>query len=134
MAIEDRDLQAGTRLVGRYKGQEHALEVVQTDEGLRYRLADGREFRSPSSAGKAVMEGVACNGWRFWSVDGTEPKKRERTVKAAKATKRAGGRAGAKKAKSKSRAKQSDAYGCGACGEAFPTMKAATTHALTHTA
>ena len=40
MAIEDRDLQPGTCLVARYKGQEHALEVVQTDEGLRYRLAD----------------------------------------------------------------------------------------------
>lgn len=41
--------------------------------GLRYRLEDGREFRSLSSAGSAVMGGIACNGWRFWSVaDGGE--------------------------------------------------------------
>ena len=38
------------------------------EEGLRYRLEDGREFKSPSSAGSAVMGGVACNGWRFWSL------------------------------------------------------------------
>ncbi|MGD0205280.1 MAG: hypothetical protein ABSB57_02400, partial [Dehalococcoidia bacterium] len=38
--------------------------------GLRYRLEDGREFKSLSSAGSAVMGGVACNGWRFWSVAG----------------------------------------------------------------
>ena len=39
----------------------------------RYRLTDGREFASPSAAGKAVMGGTACNGWRFWSVAGAEP-------------------------------------------------------------
>jgi hypothetical protein len=32
------------------------------------------------------------------------------------------------------RAKKSDPYGCGACGESFPTMNAATQHAMTHTA
>ena len=66
--IENRNLEAGTRLVARYKGQTHSAEVVQTEEGLRYRLEDGRDFKSPSSAGSAVMGGVACNGWRFWSL------------------------------------------------------------------
>ncbi len=42
--------------------------MVETPEGARYRLADGREFTSPSAAGSAVMGGVSCNGWRFWSV------------------------------------------------------------------
>ena len=71
MPIENRDLAAGTRLVARYKKQEHTATVVEGEEGgLRYRLEDGREFKSPSAAGSAVMGDVACNGWRFWSVAG----------------------------------------------------------------
>jgi hypothetical protein len=73
MALENRNLEAGTRLVARYKGQTYSAEVVQTEEGLRYRLEDGRDFKSPSSAGSAVMGGTACNGWRFWSLEGQEP-------------------------------------------------------------
>ena len=67
--IENRKLKPGTRLVARHKGKDHRCEVVAGEEGrVRYRLADGREFSSPSSAGSAVMGGVACNGWRFWSL------------------------------------------------------------------
>jgi len=73
MSIEDRGLEPGTKLVGRYKGQEHTAEVVETKEGIRYRLEDGREFKSPSAAGSAVMGGKACNGWRFWSLAEGEP-------------------------------------------------------------
>ncbi len=79
MAIDggQRDkLGVGTRLVARYKGVEHVAEVVTDEAGkTRYRLADGRTFKSPSAAGSAVMGGVACNGWRFWSLRGeaTEP-------------------------------------------------------------
>ncbi len=69
MPIENRRLEPGTKLVAKYKGEEHTAEVIAAKEGaVRYRLADGREFRSPSAAGKAVMGGVACNGWRFWSL------------------------------------------------------------------
>ncbi len=137
--IEDRDLKAGTVLVARYKKQDRTCEVAQTEDGLlRYRLDDGTEHRSPSSAGKAAMGGVACNGWRFWSVQGSEPARRERTPKAVKtkAAKKASGKKGAaKKPKGKAvrAASRSDSYGCGACGETFPTMKAATKHAMTHT-
>jgi hypothetical protein len=56
--------------------------------GLRYRLEDGREFKSPSAAGSAVMGGVACNGWRFWSLagEGKAPApKKERKAAAPKA-------------------------------------------------
>jgi hypothetical protein len=71
MSIENRKLKPGTKLVAKYKGREHRAKVVAGKEGrVRYRLADGREFRSPSSAGSAVMGGVACNGWRWWSVAG----------------------------------------------------------------
>ena len=47
-------LAVGTRLVARYKGAEHTAEVVNGEEGkTRYRLANGREFKSPSAAGSA---------------------------------------------------------------------------------
>jgi hypothetical protein len=88
MAIDDRNLAPGTKLVARYKGKEHTAEVVETEAGLRYRVADGREFKSPSSAGSAVMGGSACNGWRFWSVAGNEPEAKPK--KAARKAKKNG--------------------------------------------
>ncbi len=81
MTIEDRNLVPGTKLVARYKGKEYAAEVVKTEEGVRYRLEDGREFKSPSSAGSAVMGGSACNGWRFWSLAGSEEAKQKMVAK-----------------------------------------------------
>ena len=87
MPLENRNLEAGTRLAARYKGTTHTCEVVQTEEGLRYRLEDGREFKSPSSAASAVMGGMAANGWRFWSLadalaeKSAAPKKERQTKK-----------------------------------------------------
>jgi hypothetical protein len=151
MTIENRELAAGTRLVARYKKQDRTCEVVETADGLRYRLDDGTEHKSPSSAGKAAMDGVACNGWRFWSVEGTEAPKREPRAKADKppkakkepaakkpktrAAKKSGKAKGAKSKKSKAMrtAATGDSFGCGACGESFPTQKRAVAHALTHT-
>jgi hypothetical protein len=147
MPIANRELAAGTRLVARYKKQDRTCEVVESADGQRYRLDDRTEHRSPSSAGKAVTGG-ACNGWVFWSVEGTEKPKREPKAKVEKAKKEP---AAKKPAKTKSAAKKgaktksakkgkasraaSDAsYGCGVCSETFPTLKKATAHALTHTA
>ncbi len=75
MPITDRNLKPGTRLTAKYKKKVYAAEVIGGKDGqVRFRLADGREFASPSAAGKAVMGGVACNGWRFWSlVNGDGP-------------------------------------------------------------
>jgi hypothetical protein len=71
MAIENRDLAAGTKLVARYRGAEHSVLVVgDTETGLGFELDNGTIYKSLSSAGKAVMNGVACNGWRFWSRAG----------------------------------------------------------------
>src|SRR4051812_24905513 len=67
MALTDRNLTPGTQLVAKYKGETHTAAVVQTDDGLRYQLSDGRQFKSPSSAGTAVT-GKSCNGWAFWSL------------------------------------------------------------------
>ncbi len=152
MALENRNLEPGTVLSARYKKKERTCEVVQTDDGLRYKLDDGTEHKSPSSAGKAAMGGVACNGWRFWSIQGTEPTPRaseprgekptkERTPAKAKAkpsakSKSAKKAKAAKKPKAKAmRAKATDvaSYGCGACGATFGSQKAAVNHALTHT-
>jgi hypothetical protein len=81
--IENRELAVGARLVARYRKQDRTCEVVETSDGQCYRLDDGTEHKSPSSAGKAVTGG-ACNGWVFWSVEGTEKPKREPKAKASK--------------------------------------------------
>ncbi len=73
MSLTREQVTVGTRLRGRYKKEEFTATVVETPQGQRYRLADGREFRSPSGAARAVMGGIACNGWRFWSLAADEP-------------------------------------------------------------
>jgi hypothetical protein len=142
MPIDNRELAAGTGLVARYKKQDRTCEVVETADGLRYRLDDGTEHRSPSSAGKAVTGG-SCNGWVFWSVEGTEKPKLEPKAKAdkpAKAKKEPAAKKPAKASAKKSgkgksaRMATAESYGCGVCPETFPTMKKATAHAMTHTA
>ena len=79
MAIEDRNLKLGTRLVANYRKQAHAcmVEGAEEDEGILFVLEDGRKFKSASSAASAVMGGKAVNGWRFWSVQGAKPKTKE---------------------------------------------------------
>ena len=85
MALENRTLPVGTRLVARYKGYSYHCVVTSRDEdkvGFTLDCPDhpdlhGKEFKSPSSAGSAVMGGVACNGWRFWSLEGQEPTRKE---------------------------------------------------------
>ncbi len=65
---------AGTKLAGRYKGQQHSVLVVgDAETGFGYELDNGTIYKSLSAAGSAVMNGVSCNGWRFWSVEGEEP-------------------------------------------------------------
>lgn len=91
MTIEDRNLKAGTKLVATYKKQEHTCTVKSTKDGLRFVLEDSMEYKSPSSAGSAVMGGSACNGWRFWT-----PTSEAKKVAATKAESK---RAAKKKAK-----------------------------------
>jgi len=120
MPLENRNLEAGTRLAAKHKGTTYTCEVVQTEEGLRYRLEDGREFKSPSPAGSAVMNGMACNGWRFWSLA-------DEVTEKAKAAKKE------PKAKKNGSTKQ-EAVACGECGETFATSAEATEHlAAAHT-
>ncbi len=69
MPIENRNLIPGTRLVGRYHKQPYSCEVVEGEAGkIRFKLEDGREFKSPSAAGMAIT-GHACDGWVFWGLE-----------------------------------------------------------------
>jgi hypothetical protein len=141
--IEDRNLKPGTVLVARYKKQDHRCEVVAGEDGkVVFRIKGGKEFTSPSAAGSAVMGGTACNGWRFWSVEGSEPMKPTRTPKAAKkatAKPKAKGKAKATPKPKKSRkvaggnngeppAPVEKPVNCGACGREFPTSREAADH------
>jgi len=128
MALENRNLEVGTRLVARYKKQEHTATVVEGEGGgLRYRLEDGREFKSPSAAGSAVMGGVACNGWRFWSLAGegkaATPKKERKASApkpATKAAKRAPKAQGFQRlANGEGAAEGTAKFFCDTCMEAF---------------
>jgi hypothetical protein len=77
MPITNRDLPAGTVLTATYKKQPHRARVLIDDAGKPgYELDGATIFKSLSAAGSAVMGGVACNGWRFWSVEGEEPEHR----------------------------------------------------------
>jgi hypothetical protein len=91
--IEDRILQVGTRLVANYKKQTYVctVESAEEGEGIVFALQDGKKFKSPSVAASAVMGGQAANGWRFWSVEGAEPRpasaKTEPKIRAARGKK-----------------------------------------------
>jgi hypothetical protein len=89
MVIENRNLPVGTRLVASYKKQAFVCTVEAGEEegALAFVLEDGQRFKSPSAAGSKVMGGGAVNGWRFWSVEGTEPARTEKAEKPAKAPK-----------------------------------------------
>ncbi len=100
MAITNRDLPAGSRLVANYKKQAYVCEVVKDGEGNLVFKVDGKEFKSPSAAASHVMGGLAANGWRFWSRQGEAttanvagdsaetPAKAERKAKAPRKTRK----------------------------------------------
>src|SRR6266542_207367 len=78
MAIQDRNLNVGTKLYARYKGQTYRAEVVLNpnatgDRPIAYKVEGNDElFKSLFATGTATTE-KACNGWAFWSVgDGAE--------------------------------------------------------------
>jgi hypothetical protein len=80
MSIEDRKLAVGTKLVARYKGHQYGCVVTALEGdkvGYKMECPDhpdlhGREFKSPSSAGSAVMGGSACME-AFEAPEGVEP-------------------------------------------------------------
>jgi hypothetical protein len=97
MAITNRDLPIGTRLVADYKKTRFfcTVEAGEEEGGTVFVLEDGKRFKSPSAAGSAVMGGTACNGWRFWTVEGEE-EPAPKTAKPAAPKKPAGAKGGRK--------------------------------------
>ena len=142
MSIEDRNMKPGTVLVARYKKRDHRCEVVKGAEGKVAFRVGGKEFTSPSAAGSAVMDGTACNGWRFWTVEGTEKparaatKPKTATTKAKAASKpKAKAKGGAKAKRTRKAAKPSEngaaparPVACGDCGQEFPDAREAADH------
>lgn len=78
MAIENRDLEPGTRLIATYKKQRVGAVTVEdgvklTEVGQGFGVFDlDTVYRSLSAAGSALT-GSACNGWRFWSLEADAP-------------------------------------------------------------
>ena len=142
MSIEDRNLKPGTVLVARYKKEDYRCTVVEDEDGRTiYRVHGGKDHKSPSAAGSAVMGGVACNGWRFWSVEGTEtpakPKTKAKAKPRAKAAAKSKPKAKAKtngkakpeaKANGKPDAKAAEPVACGQCKQKFPNSREAAEH------
>jgi hypothetical protein len=68
MSIKDRNLKVGTKLIGKYHKEPFICQVIAGEgDKIRYKLEDGREFKSPSAAGMAIT-GHPCDGWVFWSL------------------------------------------------------------------
>ena len=136
MAIQDRNLSIGTKLTATYKKTTYTAEVVESPEGLRYRLADGRAFKSPSAAGAAIMgEGRTCNGWAFWSLASDTPSDETDDSAAPTAEKPKRGRktATADEPSTPPSDEQSESLTggvqCEECGEVFADYQAASLHA-----
>src|SRR5687767_11418792 len=89
MTIENRNLSTGTKLVAKFKKVTYKAEVVQTEEGVRYKLEDGRQFKSLSAAGMAITGGP-INGWSFWSVAGEEAQQQTTETKPVAKAKKSG--------------------------------------------
>lgn len=107
-ATQRKAIAAGQTLTAKYKGTQYSVQVITGEGGkLLYRLGDGREFKSPSSAGSAVMGGSACNGWRFWSIDDGGPRPASKPAAKQPATKPA----------------KSERPRCDACGKSFVSAK-----------
>jgi hypothetical protein len=139
MAIADRNLPTGTKLWARYKNEVHTAEVVETEGKQAFRLADGREFKSPSAAGTAIT-GKACNGWAFWSPGEPTEKapKAEKPARTVNAVPKPERKPRARKERNVPRDGNGDAlpiveqtdgsWECGECAAAFPTSEEAAAH------
>ena len=96
MAIEKRNLEAGTRLVGRYKGKT-VVCLVEADDGgaMVFRLeGETKTYRSLSSAATEITKGP-INGWKFWSLEGEAPTATTKPAKEPKSKEKRGAGRGA---------------------------------------
>jgi len=89
MVIEKEQLSGGLVLRGRYKGQEYRVLVLGDEaSGFGFELDGAAVYKSLSAAAKAAMGGGSVNGWRFFSIAGSEPSTRSTPERSAKGTTR----------------------------------------------
>jgi hypothetical protein len=124
MAIENRNLPIGSRLVANYKKTRYVctVEAGEEDGALVFVLEDGSRHKSPSAAGSKVMGGKAVNGWRFWTVEGDEPSAGEPNPKPAEKKARGSRKKGTKlifKTPRQDVAKGKASWFCSACMRSF---------------
>ena len=74
-------LAPGTEFVANYKKTRYTATVREDGIYVFPAPLTPGPFKTLSGAGKAVMGGIACNGWRFWSPANGEP-----TMRPARAT------------------------------------------------
>src|SRR6266508_4053897 len=127
MAIQDRNLSVGTKLYARYKGQTYTAEVIEKEGGTAYRLADGREFKSPSAAGTAITKKRPA----ATITPAPQPQTKGRGKKGQPAEPPANDDQGGDEARDDApTAAQDDGQPvtCAECHETFPGVQAATEH------
>ena len=73
--IADRNVKPGEVFIAKYKGETYRLTALDGGDGkIGFSLeGDANVYQSLSKAGSAVMNGIACNGWRFWTREGDTP-------------------------------------------------------------
>jgi len=57
----------GKTFTRKYKGLEYTMEVVETSDGVGYKVKD-KIYGSPSTAGKSITH-FDINGWVFWKIE-----------------------------------------------------------------
>lgn len=76
MTITDRTLREGEFFVARYKKQDYKVQYAPSEAsddakknpfvGVEPNSIKGLRYLSLGDAGKKIMGGVSCNGWRFF--------------------------------------------------------------------
>lgn len=75
MPIDNRTLTPRDKFVATYKKQTYRVQYHPANDEKRPfvqvlpLVMPAPRFRTLSDAGKAIMGGIACNGWRFFSRD-----------------------------------------------------------------
>lgn len=135
MAIENRDLKAGTVLKASHKGKTYSCIVRDPKKGPRLyvvqdldsALAPAGECKSLSKAASVVMgakSSAGINGWSFWSraadfVAGNGQKPRPKATKKATAKKAPAARKPVVARRSDKPAEERKAFACGECGQEY---------------
>lgn len=88
MSIENRTLTTGDRFVATYRKERFVALYDQLEPKKPFTLDEGPRlvgdrFSTLSDAGKKIMGGIACNGWRFFNRDdGSTPAPAPKTTRA----------------------------------------------------